>query len=140
MPAPQTPPKHLFHLIIRYEGDGLSDDTVAGLVKQVANAAMVKTDGDAKPKSEPAKGPSLGQLLHFIVRYEGDGIIDANVVALMKEMYGGKWEAAPAARLPVKQYSKDPNERMHQMLNDSENLRQLKKEWERFWNLDQTVR
>jgi hypothetical protein len=34
-------------------------------------------------------------------------------------------------------YSSDPNERMHQMLNQSENLRQLQKEWERFWLLDQ---
>ncbi len=112
VPAPQMPPKHLFHLIIRYEGDGLSDDTVAGLVKQVSNAAMVKTDDDAKPKSESAKGPSLGQLLHFIVRYEGDGIIDANVVALMKEMYGaprnGGTVVPPAACVPSSVFGTSP--------------------------------
>jgi hypothetical protein len=34
-------------------------------------------------------------------------------------------------------YSSDPNERMRQELNQSENLRQLRKEWERFWMIDQ---
>jgi len=34
-------------------------------------------------------------------------------------------------------YSSDPNERMREELNQSENLRQLRKEWERFWMIDQ---
>ena len=34
-------------------------------------------------------------------------------------------------------YSPDPNERMQQMLNQSEDLRQMKKEWFRFWMVDQ---
>jgi hypothetical protein len=34
-------------------------------------------------------------------------------------------------------YSADPNERMQQLLNQSENLRQAKKEWFRFWLVDQ---
>jgi hypothetical protein len=37
----------------------------------------------------------------------------------------------------LNQYSSDPNERMQQMLNESENLRQLRMEWNRFWMLDQ---
>ncbi len=34
-------------------------------------------------------------------------------------------------------YSPDPNERMQQLLNQSEDLRQAKKEWFRFWMVDQ---
>jgi hypothetical protein len=34
-------------------------------------------------------------------------------------------------------YSSDPNERMQTMLNQSENLRQMQKEWDRFWMIDQ---
>ncbi len=37
----------------------------------------------------------------------------------------------------LNQYSSDPTERMREELNQSENLRQLRKEWERFWMLDQ---
>ncbi len=89
IPAPLQQPKHLFHLVIRYEGDGISDATVAGLVKELSQAGADK-DAGAKPEAEPAKGPSLGQLLHFIVRYEGEGIIDSNVAALLKDIYGAQ--------------------------------------------------
>ena len=34
-------------------------------------------------------------------------------------------------------YSPDPNERMQQMLNQSEDMRQMRKEWFRFWMVDQ---
>jgi hypothetical protein len=34
-------------------------------------------------------------------------------------------------------YSADPNERIRQELVQSENLRQIRKEWERFWMVDQ---
>ena len=37
----------------------------------------------------------------------------------------------------INQYSSDPNERMQEMLNESENLRQMRGEWQRFWMLDQ---
>lgn len=37
----------------------------------------------------------------------------------------------------LNQYSSDPNERMQQMLNQSEDLRQAKYEWYRFWMNDQ---
>ncbi|MFO0864030.1 MAG: hypothetical protein U0744_05145 [Gemmataceae bacterium] len=37
----------------------------------------------------------------------------------------------------VNQYSSDPNIRMDQLLNDSENLRQIQGEWRRFWMNDQ---
>jgi hypothetical protein len=98
VPAPLSQPKHLFHLVLRYEGDGLPENAVESVVKQLSDAAD-KSDGEAKPKSLAAKGPSLGQLLHFIVRYEGDGIIDANVVALLKELNkdGGQRWVSPTA-------------------------------------------
>ena len=34
-------------------------------------------------------------------------------------------------------YSPDPNERLKEELNQSENLRQIRQEWERFWLVDQ---
>ena len=34
-------------------------------------------------------------------------------------------------------WSSDPNTRMHELLNVSEDLRQVQKEWERFWMIDQ---
>ena len=37
----------------------------------------------------------------------------------------------------VNQYSSDPNVRMQELLNQSENERQIHNEWARFWFLDQ---
>jgi len=37
----------------------------------------------------------------------------------------------------INAYSSDPNERVHQLLNQSEDLRQIGKEWERIWFVDQ---
>lgn len=34
-------------------------------------------------------------------------------------------------------YSSDPNRRMHELLNTSEDLRQIENEWERIWFTDQ---
>jgi hypothetical protein len=34
-------------------------------------------------------------------------------------------------------YDSDPNERLRQELNQSENLRQIRQEWNRFWMVDQ---
>lgn len=46
----------------------------------------------------PAKPPK--HLFHMIIRYEGDGIIDDNVVKMMQVQSGGAPGAAPAACLP----------------------------------------
>jgi hypothetical protein len=43
VPAPAKQPKHLFHFIIRYEGEGIVDDHVADVIKAQINK---KTDGD----------------------------------------------------------------------------------------------
>jgi hypothetical protein len=37
----------------------------------------------------------------------------------------------------LNQYSSDPNERTQQLLNQSEDLRQIRGEWNRFWLIDQ---
>ncbi|MCS7046198.1 MAG: hypothetical protein NZO58_07570 [Gemmataceae bacterium] len=37
----------------------------------------------------------------------------------------------------INQYSSDPNDRMQELLNESENLRQIQGEWRRFWMIDQ---
>ena len=37
----------------------------------------------------------------------------------------------------INMWSSDPNERLDQMLNVSEDLRQIKGEWNRFWMIDQ---
>ncbi len=34
-------------------------------------------------------------------------------------------------------YSSDPNERVHELLNQSEDLRQMQREWEVIWFTDQ---
>jgi hypothetical protein len=36
----------------------------------------------------------------------------------------------------INQYPADPNERLHVLFNESENLRQLRQEWLRFWQID----
>ena len=37
----------------------------------------------------------------------------------------------------IPRYPSDPNERMEALLVDSENFRQIKDEWKRFWFIDQ---
>jgi hypothetical protein len=86
IPTPEKQPKHLFHLIIRYEGDGIDGAALAGLMNQIGATDAGKEADKSAP--DAAKSAALGQLLHFIVRYEGEGIIDSNVAALLKDIYG----------------------------------------------------
>ena len=37
----------------------------------------------------------------------------------------------------INAYSSDPNRRMHELINNSEDLRQIESEWERIWFMDQ---
>ncbi len=37
----------------------------------------------------------------------------------------------------INAYSSDPNRRVHQLLNQSEDIRQIEYEWERIWFTDQ---
>jgi hypothetical protein len=101
VPAPLQQPKHLFHVVIRYEGDGIVDTNVVDLVKSFTGDDSAKEEkGD---KSEQAKPSKLNQLFNFIIRYEGDGIIDANVVELFKaymDSVGKEDKSSPAPILP----------------------------------------
>jgi hypothetical protein len=84
IPAPAKTPKHLFHLVIRYEGDGLIDQNTVDVCKSCG--LVQASQGEPKKtcdKPGPAKSAGAN-LFHFIVRYEGDGLIDNNVVDLVK--------------------------------------------------------
>jgi hypothetical protein len=52
VPARSQQPKHLFHFIIRYEGEGIIDDNVAGVLKELygaKQAAREATEGKSCP-------------------------------------------------------------------------------------------
>jgi hypothetical protein len=83
IPAPAKPPKHLFHFVIRYEGDGLIDQSAVEACKSCLSQAAKEEATKASNKPAPAKSPG-SNLFQFIVRYEGDGIIDNNVVDFFK--------------------------------------------------------
>jgi len=87
VPPPLQQPKHLFHLVIRYEGDGIVDANVASMVKDIVAAAREDGAGDKKAVPDAAKPTSqMNHLFHFVVRYEGEGIIDSNVAAMLKDI------------------------------------------------------
>ena len=80
IPPTVQQPKHLFHMILRFEGSGM-DTAVGDLVKNLTRDGTAATE---QAKSETAKVEPFNQLFHFIIRYEGDGLIDASVVEFMK--------------------------------------------------------
>ena len=87
VPNPVQQPKHLFHLILRYEGEGIVDAEMVQMLKGLvgdSGASAAEGDKSAPAKPDLAKPTSLNQLFNFIIRYEGDGIIDANVAELFK--------------------------------------------------------
>jgi hypothetical protein len=89
IPAPLQQPKHLFHMVFRYEGEGALQAAVGDLVKTLNRDSTDKEDKPSKEdaeKSDPSGNTS--QLLHFIVRYEGDGIIDDNVRKFLSSWMG----------------------------------------------------
>jgi hypothetical protein len=55
VPRPVKQPKHLFHFIIRYEGDGIVDENVADVIKaqinRKAEAEKADTDNQSKPQA-----------------------------------------------------------------------------------------
>jgi hypothetical protein len=84
IPAPAQPPKHLFHLVVRYEGDGLIDQNAVDMCKSCGLMPGAQEETKKAPE-KPAPAKSAGSnLFQFIVRYEGDGIIDNNVVDFVK--------------------------------------------------------
>jgi hypothetical protein len=63
VPARSPQPKHLFHFIIRYEGEGIIDDTVAGVLKELYGAKQAAKE-DAEGKSCPACPTPPARLSH----------------------------------------------------------------------------
>jgi hypothetical protein len=89
VPPPLQQPKHLFHLILKAEGlDDLGTAVIKELPGKVSEAEDNK-DKD-KDKAESAKTPALHPSVMFILRYEGEGIIDNTVADVLKEIYGAK--------------------------------------------------
>ena len=103
VPPPLKSPKHLFHMILRYEGDGLVDANVTELIKGVTGIGTPKNEEKKDTEEKSSKASPLNQLMHFIVRYEGEGIIDSNVVALYKTIQAG--QPSTSASPPVTAYS-----------------------------------
>ena len=99
VPAQAQQPKHLFHFIIRYEGEGIIDSTVAGVLKQLYGTEEQAEDGtpikkkkkkSKQPADEQSSAQGLDQLFHVILRYEGEGIIDSTVAGVLKAMYAAE--------------------------------------------------
>jgi hypothetical protein len=59
-----------------------------GPVKAVEPAKLSKSSYPVPSRAQQPK-----HLFHFIIRYEGEGIIDDNVAGLLKEIYGAKKSA-----------------------------------------------
>jgi hypothetical protein len=57
VPAPVKPPKHLFHFLIRYEGEGIIDDNVVKFMKGYVQPSNDQSD---KTASLPVLGGGLG--------------------------------------------------------------------------------
>jgi hypothetical protein len=88
VPAPLSQPKHLFHVILRAEG--LGDLGTTEVVKEFTGATGA-AEGDKEPaKPAAAAVPPLNPSISFILRYEGEGVIDNNVADVLKELYGPK--------------------------------------------------
>jgi hypothetical protein len=57
VPFPPQAPKHLFHFIIRYEGDGIIDSSVVKFAKALSNASSISTTRDVGPPSLVCPAP-----------------------------------------------------------------------------------
>jgi len=101
IPTPLQHPKHLFHMIVKAEGLGELD--ASALLKELANAASSE-DAKDQGKSE-SKGLRLNPAITFILRYEGEGIIDSTVADVLKEIYGAKNAAKNEGGCPAPRYA-----------------------------------
>lgn len=95
IPAPTTQPKHLLHVIIRYEGDGMPDQSALGAALGGTLVGLI--DDDKPKKSGKSKAAKASDMFQFIIRYEGDGIIDDNVAKVLKEYFAAEKAAGASA-------------------------------------------
>jgi hypothetical protein len=63
VPFPPQAPKHLFHFIIRYEGEGIIDSSVVKFTKALSNASSISTTKDVGPP--PVVCPGLLPTPHY---------------------------------------------------------------------------
>lgn len=59
------------------------------------------------------------------------------MVRLMWVAILGSSLLSSAGCLPINEYSSDPDLRSQELMNQSEDLRQARLEWRRFWMIDQ---
>src|SRR5262249_8849920 len=92
IPAPFTQPKHLFHVIIRYEGDGLPDpNMLAAALAAAGQGEEEKPRKAAKSKAAQASNAARAKdTFQVIIRYEGDGIIDDNVAKVLTDYFAAE--------------------------------------------------
>jgi hypothetical protein len=90
-----------------------------------------------KNKGERAEDEASRRAFFCQVKKDGDALVvtglqikdrQEDIAKIVEGSYSKKGSAAaPAA------YSSDPNRRMIELINQSEDLRQVQMEWERFW-------
>jgi hypothetical protein len=88
VPAPLQQPKHLFHFVVSYNGEGSGDSAVTGLIKGLTGQGGDSDDSNRKTEQTSSNAPQLRQSFNFIIRYEGEGLIDSTVAGVLKEIYG----------------------------------------------------
>ena len=99
IPPPLQQPKHLFHMIL--QGDMLGDSGMTDLVKDLSAKYLdtpapkeeSKDESKDTTKSETPKTAQANPSFTFIIRYEGEGIVDNNVADLLKAIYAPKKDA-----------------------------------------------
>jgi hypothetical protein len=64
VPFPPQAPKHLFHFIIRYEGEGIIDSSVVKFTKALSNASSINTSKEVGPP--PVVCPALVPTPHYL--------------------------------------------------------------------------
>jgi hypothetical protein len=70
VPFPPQAPKHLFHFIIRYEGEGIIDSSVVKFAKALSNASSISTSKDVGPPTQcPTPMPVPPQYLSQPAQY-----------------------------------------------------------------------
>jgi hypothetical protein len=90
VPPPLQQPKHLFHLIVHYDGDGIMDPAMAGLLANLSRSSPAKEESADKAKPQPGTGARARQTFNFIIRYEGEGLIDSTVADVLKTLYSAQ--------------------------------------------------
>lgn len=104
VPAASVQPKHLFHFIIRYEGEGSLSAPLAEVVKSLNGGAAPEEKTEAPQQAAVQNASSPGQAFQVILRYEGDGLIDSTVAGVIKGFYDASMGQAsgpmPSVSLP----------------------------------------